>query len=135
MKKLIITSGTGFLGKVLIEHLKNKYDEIIILSRGNPRADGIVKYLHWDGKTLGDWANEFSNVLHVINLTGKSVDCRYNEENKKEILASRLNSVDVIAQAIKLHAHKPKVWINAASATIYDASFDKPQTELNGIIG
>lgn len=135
MKKLIITSGTGFLGKVLIDHFKNRYDEIIILSRGSAHKNKNVKYLQWDGKTVGAWASEFSNVTHVINLTGKSVDCRYNEKNKKEILASRLNAIDVIAEAIKLSGHKPEVWINAASATIYDASFDVPQTEAKGIIG
>lgn len=135
MKKLIISSGTGFLGKVLIDHFKNRYAEIIILSRGSSYKVKNVKYLQWDAKTIGSWASEFSNVTHVINLTGKSVDCRYNEKNKKEILASRLDAIDVIAKAISMHDHKPKVWINAASATIYDASFDKPQTEEKGVIG
>jgi uncharacterized protein len=135
MKKLIITSGTGFLGKVLIDYFKAKYDEIIILSRSEAHTVSNVKYLKWDGKTIGDWSNEFRDVTHVINLTGKSVDCRYNEENKKEIIASRINATNVIAQAINLHVHKPKVWMNAASATIYDASFDVPQTEKKGVIG
>ena len=135
MKKLIISSGTGFLGQVLVDHFRNKYEEIIILTRGAERKEGNVKYLNWDGRTLGNWSNEFTDVTHLINLTGKSVDCRYNEKNKKEILDSRIYSTNILAEAIKKSGHKPEVWINAASATIYDWSCTTPQTEANGIIG
>lgn len=135
MKKLIITSGTGFLGEVLIKHFQSQFDEIVILSRTEHDTKDNVRYALWDGKTLGNWKVEFTNVNTIINLTGKSVDCRYNQKNKDEILASRLNSTRVIAEAIKESRHKPALWINAASATIYNASLEKAQTEERNDVG
>lgn len=76
---------------------------------------------------------EGSDVL--INLAGKSVDCRYTEKNKKEIFDSRIDNTKVLQQAIDECNNKPKVWLNASSATIYVHSETYLNTEENGIIG
>ncbi|MDP4218508.1 MAG: TIGR01777 family oxidoreductase, partial [Bacteroidota bacterium] len=68
----------------------------------------------------------------VINLAGKSVNCRYNAKNKKEILDSRIDATRAVGQAIREATVPPKVWINAASATIYRHAEDRPQDEYNG---
>jgi NAD dependent epimerase/dehydratase family enzyme len=82
MKKLIIAGGTGFLGQALTTYFKNSYDEIVILSRSENKTEGHVKYLRWDARSSGTWCRELEGATAVINLCGKSVDCRYTEKNK-----------------------------------------------------
>lgn len=129
--KIIIAAGTGFLGKNLEKYFVEKGNEVYILTRNPKRKNEI----HWDAKTVGEWKNWVENSDVLINLTGKSVDCRYTEKNKKEILASRINSTKVLQEAIDLCFNKPKVWLNSSSATIYTHSETHINTEDNGIIG
>jgi len=130
-KKIIIAAGTGFLGQVLENHLTQKGYEIIILTRAPKKKNHIL----WDAKELGEWKNQFKNTYAIINLTGKSVDCRYNNKNKKLIYSSRIDSTNIIGKAIQQCSHPPKVWINSSTATIYKYSLDKEMTEENGDIG
>jgi hypothetical protein len=133
-KKIIIAGGSGFIGRELANYFKNKY-HVIVLTRGNYKNENGITFMNWDAKSLGNWATELEGAEALINLTGKSVNCRYNEANKAEIYESRLNSTAILGEAIKQCKQKPKVWINAASGTIYRNEFEKPNTETNGIIG
>jgi uncharacterized protein len=135
MKKLIIAGGSGFLGQELIKHFGIIFDEIVVLTRNKNVSYGKIKYLQWDAKTLGIWCDEFEGATAVINLCGKSVDCRYTEKNKAEIFASRLDSTKIIGEAIQQCTTPPALWINGASATIYKASDNIPMTEVGGKIG
>jgi hypothetical protein len=135
MKKLIIAAGTGFLGQVLVSHFENKFDEIIILTRGQNSVSGKVKLVNWDAKTLSGWETELENTTVLINLAGKSVDCRYTEKNKKEILLSRIQSTKVLNQAVLACKNPPKHWLNSSTSTIYRFSLDKQMSEENGEIG
>ncbi|MBA3680610.1 MAG: TIGR01777 family protein [Bacteroidetes bacterium] len=135
MKKIVIAGGSGFLGQALSLHFKNEFDEIIILSRQKNKQNGNIKYLQWDAKTFGDWCAELEGAEAVINLCGKSVDCRYTEKNRKEILASRIDSTKIIGDAIAKCTEPPKLWLNGASATIYRNSLDTPMSESSGEIG
>ncbi len=135
MRKLIIAGGTGFLGQALIDHFKNDFDAIVVLSRRENKLEGKVRYIKWDAKTEGSWCKELEGAFAIINLCGKSVDCRYTEANKKIIFSSRLDSTKIIGEAILKCNTPPKVWINGASATIYAASENIPMTETNGKIG
>lgn len=141
-KKIIIAGGTGFIGQEIIRFF-GKDNEIIILTREiknvktNSFGQSIINshefpklsYMKWDGITLGDWAKEFEGADIIINLTGKTVNCRYNEKNKKEIFDSRTNAVKVIGLAIQKAIVPPKLWINAASATIYPYATTEPHDE------
>ena len=129
--KIIISAGTGFLGKNLEQFFINKNYEVKILTRNPKRKNEIF----WDSKTVGNWKNELENADVLINLAGKSVDCRYNNENKKEIYDSRINSTIVLQNAIDECQNPPKIWLNASSATIYVHSETHLNTEENGIIG
>src|SRR6188768_3498972 len=100
MKKLIIAAGTGFLGQFLTNHFRDKFDEIVILTRGKSKKNDNIKYVNWDAKTFSGWETELENATVLINLAGKSVDCRYTIENKKEILLSRIESTKVLNQAV-----------------------------------
>lgn len=135
MAKIILAGGSGFIGQILAGHFTGKGDEVIILTRNNNSTTGNVKYVHWDGQTMGAWVNELEGSDALINLTGKSVNCRYNEKNKKEIFSSRLNAANVLGKALNALKSPPPLWINAASATIYRHAEDRPQDENTGEFG
>lgn len=129
--KIVIAGGTGFLGENLEKYFTEKRNKVYILTRNPKRRNEI----YWDAKTLGEWKNIIENTDVLINLTGKSVDCRYNEKNKKEIYSSRIESTKILQEAIEHCINKPKLWMNASSATIYVHSEEHLNTEDSGIIG
>ena len=135
MSKLIIASGTGFLGQVLVNHFKNKFDEIVILTRGKSQTIDGIKYVNWNAKTFSGWEKELENATVLVNLAGKSVDCRYTKKNKKEILWSRIDSTKILNKAVLNCKNPPKHWLNSSTATIYRFSLDKQMDEVDGEIG
>jgi len=135
MKKLIIAAGTGFLGQILVNHFKNKFEKIIILTRGKSDIRNNIKYVNWDAKSFSGWESELENADVLINLAGKSVDCRYTKKNKSEILASRIESTKILNEAILHCKNPPKHFINSSTATIYRHSEDKEMDEYTGEIG
>jgi len=133
MKKIIIIGSTGFLGISLTCYLKEQGFEVISLSRKqNTHAHHS---LIWNAANLGSWAQKMDGAYAWINLAGKSVDFRYTEGNKKQILDSRVNSTCVLNEALKKVKNKPEVFLNSSTATIYDHSETRPNTEAGGIIG
>ncbi|MFP9099683.1 TIGR01777 family oxidoreductase [Flavobacterium sp. RHBU_24] len=135
MKKLVIAAGTGFLGQALTAYFKDTVDEIIILTRGENRNNANIKYVHWDAKTLNCWEAELEHADVLINLAGKSVDCRYTEQNKNKIIASRVDSTVVLGKAIAQCDYLPLHWLNSSTATIYRHSEDKQMDEVTGEVG
>ncbi|MEP6806865.1 MAG: TIGR01777 family oxidoreductase [Flavobacterium sp.] len=135
MKKLIIAAGTGFLGQVLVNHFKDKFEEIVILTRGKSQTINRIKYINWNARTFSGWENELENATVLINLAGKSVDCRYTKKNKKEILLSRIESTKILNKAVLNCKVPPKHWLNSSTSTIYRFSLDKEMDEINGEIG
>lgn len=135
MKKLVIAAGTGFLGQVLVAHFKNIYTKIVVLTRDKSRSTAGISYVNWDAKTMTGWENELENADVLINLAGKSVDCRYTDENKKEILESRIHSTAILNQAVLACKNPPKHWLNSGTSTIYRHSLDKQMSEATGEIG
>jgi hypothetical protein len=129
--KIIIAAGTGFLGRNLEQYFLNKNYEVKILTRNPKRRNEIF----WDAKAIGAWKAELENADVLINLAGKSVDCRYNDKNKKEIYDSRIDSTRVLQNAIDECQNPPEIWLNASSATIYVHSETHLNTEKNGVIG
>ena len=120
------------MGSALAKHFHNKLYDVVILSRNPKLYDPFARHIYWDGKNSGEWIEEFENAFAVINLTGRTVNCRYNEKNKQEILESRVNATIAVGLAIQQCKNPPKVWINAASATYYRSSFDRDVDEESG---
>ncbi|UII20461.1 NAD-dependent epimerase/dehydratase family protein [Fulvivirga ligni] len=131
--KIVIAGGTGFLGGTLLPYFKN--DEVVILTRNHRSSHENVRYATWNAHDLDQWYHELDGADVLINLNGKSVDCRYTEKNKRLIYETRLKSTAVLGEAILNCEHPPAVWINASSATIYQHSEDKMMDEYNGDIG
>ncbi len=128
-RRIILAGGSGFLGNALARRFVARGDEVIILTR-NPKhyTKGALDKL-WVVELLEDWAPLIDGADVVLNLTGKSVDCRYTEKNRREILASRVNSTRAIGEAIARAAKPPRVWLNASSATLYKHDPDRPADE------
>jgi uncharacterized protein (TIGR01777 family) len=132
--KIVIPGGGGQIGCLLARAFEARGHDVTILSR-RAAAGRRVYTVVWDGKTLGDWAKTLDGADVVINLAGRSVNCRYTAANRREIVASRVDSARVIAQAIHQAARPPHVWLQAATATIYSHRYDAPNDELTGNIG
>jgi uncharacterized protein (TIGR01777 family) len=130
--RITICGGNGFLGRELARFFLANTDNVLILSRRMPDIEGI-EHVYWGDLADVRKALEYADV--VINLAGKSVDCRYNKKNKAEIYNSRIDTTQQIKDAIKSLDKKPKVWLNASTATIYRHAADRPMTEHNGEIG
>lgn len=124
--KIIIPGGRGQVGRMLKRDLMEAGHDVVIFSRKADAAEGIVA---WDGKNLGDWASHIDGADAVINLTGRTVNCRYNEANLKEMMDSRVHSARVVGEAISQAANPPKVWLQASTATIYAHNFGEPWQE------
>ena len=130
--KIILAGGSGFIGQLLIDHWKSASIDIVVLSRKHCKSHDHVRYVVWDGETLGAWVNELNNADVLINLAGKSVDCRYTERNKQLIMRSRISSTRILGEAIGQVANPPSVWVNSASATIYRHALDRQMDEKTG---
>ncbi|RYD89336.1 MAG: NAD-dependent epimerase/dehydratase family protein, partial [Sphingobacteriales bacterium] len=134
-QKIVLAGGTGFLGKVLTHHFRYTCREIVVLTRKAQSDSANIRYVEWDGKSLGDWATVLEGAEMLVNLCGKEVDCRYNVANRAEILRSRLEPTHVLGEAVRRCVQPPALWINGTSATIYRHAEDRPQTEADGDLG
>jgi uncharacterized protein len=128
--KIVIAGGTGHLGLILTKALRDRGDDVVILSR-KIEAHATL----WDGRTLGLWTRQIDGADVVINLAGRSVDCRYDERHRTEIIDSRVDSTRVLGEAIALAASPPATWLQMSTATIYAHRFDAANDEATGLIG
>jgi uncharacterized protein (TIGR01777 family) len=128
-QRIILAGGSGFLGGELAKHFTVLDWEVVILTRSPKSRTDRVREVAWDTKSLGDWASELDGANVVVNLTGRSVDCRYNAKNRREIMDSRVNSTRVVGEAIAQCKTPPRVWLNSSTATVYQHTFGKPHDE------
>ncbi|MDP4239609.1 MAG: TIGR01777 family oxidoreductase [Bacteroidota bacterium] len=119
MKKVVIAGGTGFIGTYLTKRFRETGYQVLIISRD-------PKHVSWEPIDLSE---SFEGAEMVINLAGKSINCRHTEANKKAILDSRTSATIRIGNAITACKNPPKLWINSSACGIYRASFDQPMTE------
>ncbi len=135
MKKIILAGGSGFLGRALAMHFRRSGYAMTILTRSPKMAADGIREIAWNARTIGDWAGELENSAAVINLTGRSVNCRYHERNRRLIWESRIDSTRVIGEAIARCKVPPPVWLNASTATIYRHNFGPAWDEAGEIGG
>ena len=123
--KIIIAGGTGFLGQLLAQSFLSDGYDVILLSRCKSDEPTIGRVVFWDAENLDDWANELNGAGLLINLTGKSIDCRHTKKNKELILKSRILSTRILGEAITLSKHPPRMWLNASSMALYGQCLDQ----------
>jgi uncharacterized protein (TIGR01777 family) len=131
--KIVMPGGSGQVGTILARAFHRDGHDVVVLSR-TPAARPW-RTVSWDGATLGAWQGEVDGSDVVINLAGRSVNCRYHAKNRQEILQSRLLSTHVVGQAIARAVRPPRVWLQASTATIYAHRYDAPNDEYSGILG
>jgi len=125
----ILAGGSGFLGTVLARALAARGDVPVILTRVPARWRGPGRAEAWDGRTVGPWAGALDGAAGVVNLTGTSVNCRHTPANKARILASRLDSVRALAEAMKICAAPPPVWVQMSGSGYFGDTGDRPCAE------
>jgi uncharacterized protein len=131
--KLVLPGGSGQVGTVVARHFHARGNEVVVFSR-QPRP-APWRTVVWDGRTQGGWAREIDGADVVLNLAGRSVNCRYNADNRREILESRTDSTRAVGIAIAAAARPPRLWLQASTATIYSHRLDAPNDDVTGILG
>ncbi|WP_096438387.1 TIGR01777 family oxidoreductase [Alteribacter populi] len=116
---VILAGGSGFLGKSLANYLISQDYEAVILTRSTGKEQNGIRYVQWDGRSLGQWQKELEGAAAVVNFTGKSVNCIYTKTNRKQIINSRIDSVNVLHEAMKACDRLPEVFIQAGSLAIF----------------
>lgn len=131
--KITIPGGSGHIGSLLSRTFGADSHEIVVLSR-HPTSIPSARVVQWDGRTEGAWVKEIDGADVVINLAGRSVNCRYNKHNLTQMLRSRVESTEAVGAAIAQATRPPAVWLQASTATIY-AHTSGPANDEEGEIG
>jgi uncharacterized protein (TIGR01777 family) len=131
--KIVLPGGSGQVGTVLARAFQRGGHDVVVLSRRPAYQPWRV--VTWDAVTAGAWRHELDGAAAVINLTGRSVNCRYNARNRQESFESRVRSTHAVGAAIAAAAHPPRVWLQASTATIYAHRYDAANDERSGILG
>src|SRR5271155_1122056 len=131
--KIVIPGGSGQVGTILARAFHKAGHEVVVLSREPNSAPW--KTVLWDGVNPGDWTQELEGCDAVINLAGRSVNCRSTAANRKQILDSRVLSTQAVGKAIAQADQPPRLWLQMSTATIYAHRFDAANDEVTGLIG
>jgi uncharacterized protein len=131
--RVVIPGGSGQVGTILARAFHRDGHDVVVLSRQPQIRPWRV--VEWDGVTLGSWRSAVDGSDVVINLTGRSVNCRYHAANRQEILHSRVRSTRVVGEAIARAQRPPRTWLQASTATIYAHRYDAANDEWSGALG
>jgi len=130
---VVVLGGSGQVGSLLARHFHARGADVRVVARTTFSAPWRV--VAWDGTHRGPWERELEDADVVINLAGRSVNCRYHRQNRREILQSRVRSTELLGQVIGRLSKPPRLWLNASTATIYRHSFDRAMDEESGEAG
>ncbi|MBV8552412.1 MAG: TIGR01777 family oxidoreductase [Acidobacteriaceae bacterium] len=131
--RIVLPGGSGHVGQILARHFSEQGHSVTVIARHPKPSEWET--LIWDGETPGSWARALDGADVVINLAGRTVNCRYNAANRREIKNSRIFSTRLVGDAIAASPNPPVLWMNASTATIYRHSIDRPMDEITGEIG
>ena len=131
--KIVIPGGSGQVGRLIAKTWGSERD-VVILSRGSGPVPG-ARRVSWDGHSLGAWTTELEDADVVLNLAGRTVNCRYTKSNLQEMYDSRIQSARVVGEAIGLAKSPPALWLQMSTATIYAHTLKQEQDERDGVLG
>lgn len=133
--KLVIPGGTGQIGTLLARHFHAAGHEVVVLSRTPAAVPVPWRVAAWDAETVGSWSAELDGANAVVNLAGRSVNCRYSAANRKLIRDSRVNSTRAVGAAVRTCTRPPRVWLQMSTATIYAHTLGPAHDEATGVVG
>jgi uncharacterized protein (TIGR01777 family) len=128
--RIVIPGGTGQIGTLLARHFHEQGHSVAVIARFPKACEWEM--VHWSGFDAGAWMDSIDGADVVINLAGRSVNCRYNDANQRAIKHSRIFATELVGEAIARSRKPPRVWLNASTATIYRHSLERPMDERNG---
>lgn len=131
--RIVIPGGSGQVGQVLSRHFKERGHHVTVLTRAPYTAEWQT--VHWDGEHEGPWTEALEGADVCINLAGRSVNCRYHQENRKAIYDSRIGTTRLLGKVFDTLADPPRIWLNASTATIYRHALDRAMDEATGELG
>lgn len=129
--RLIVTGGTGFIGRALVRELSRAGYDLVILTRAlvDGPSNGI-QYRRWDGRTSAGWAESASGARGIINLAGENIAAgRWTKKRRRAILESRLAAGEAVVEAVEKAAVKPGVVIQASAIGFYGNRREGPCDE------
>lgn len=126
MDKIVIAGGTGFVGQYLSKRFQTLGFQVVVIGRRR----GTIQWT--DHSSISE---ALENAAILINLAGKTVNCRYTEKNKAEIFSSRTDTTSILGELVAGCTNPPQLWLNSSTATIYRHAEDRPMTESSGEIG
>ncbi|HSZ63717.1 MAG TPA: TIGR01777 family oxidoreductase [Terriglobales bacterium] len=132
--KIAILGGTGQVGTILARAFHKDGHETIVFGRRPPKP-APWRTEQWNPANVDIWSKKLDGCDVLINLAGRSVNCRYTPKNRKEILDSRVESVRALGRAISTASRPPTLWLQASTATIYAHTHGAPNDEVSGLIG
>jgi hypothetical protein len=131
--RIVIPGGSGQIGNIVARHFHEQGHAVAVIARYPKACEWQM--VHWSGYDMGAWAELLDGADVIINLAGRSVNCRYNAANRREIKHSRVVTTALIGQAIAQCRRPPRLWLNASTATIYRHSLDRAMDDVTGEIG
>lgn len=137
--KIVLPGGSGQIGSMLTSNFSSHGHDIVILTRAKQDAidemnpDTNVRWVYWDGQNDGPWCQEIDGADVVINLAGRSVNCRLNQKTRRQIMDSRVHSTRAVGQAILAAISPPAVWLNSSTATIYPHTLGPAHSEKSTV--
>lgn len=134
MRKIVLAGGSGHLGTLLKAAFLDVGWEVVILSRQRNKKEDGVTYVFWDGEHLGAWVHALEGVDTVINLSGKSIQCRFTSENRAILERSRILPTDALGRAISECDKPPRLWINFSGISIF-SGLNELQDEASIAVG
>lgn len=133
--RIVIPGGSGQIGTLLASGLQAAGHHVTVLTRSPYSAPWQT--MHWDGQTSGPWIETLNGADLCINLTGRSINCRFTSENRRQLYDSRIDSTRLLGEVIGSLTNPPRLWINASAVSIYphatDRLLDEDEAE-NGIV-
>ena len=131
--RIVIPGGSGQVGRMLARFFQERGHHVTVLTRGPYSAPWQT--VHWDAQRLGPWVETLDGADVCINLSGRSINCRYTARNRRELHDSRIGPTRLLHEAIAGLAQPPRLWMNASSATIYRHAIDRDMDEATGELG
>ncbi|HEY1647326.1 MAG TPA: TIGR01777 family oxidoreductase [Terracidiphilus sp.] len=131
--RIVMPGGSGQVGRMLAQFFQERGHHVTVLTRSPYTAPWQT--VHWDGTHVGRWVETLEGADVCVHLSGRSINCRYTERNRRELYDSRVGPTQLLGQVIAGLVDPPRVWMNASTATIYRHVLDRAMDERTGELG